>query len=114
MTKFTQKSFAVHAPGSKQYADNWERTFRASNDSDNEATPVGFPKPSDVELKEIADLRASGDKAWERGDKSGSDGYHREASALSRKFGLNVERCVKCGVYDEARRMSQHLREKHS
>lgn len=28
MTKFTQKSFTVAAPGTKEYADNWERTFR--------------------------------------------------------------------------------------
>lgn len=28
MTKFTQKSFSVTGPGTKEYADNWERTFR--------------------------------------------------------------------------------------
>ncbi len=26
--KYTQKSFSVSSPGSKSYADNWERTFR--------------------------------------------------------------------------------------
>lgn len=25
---YTKKSFSVNAPGSKTYADNWERTFR--------------------------------------------------------------------------------------
>lgn len=26
---YTKKSFAVGAPGTKEYAENWERTFRA-------------------------------------------------------------------------------------
>jgi hypothetical protein len=25
---YTKKSFSVNAPGSKSYAENWERTFR--------------------------------------------------------------------------------------
>jgi hypothetical protein len=25
---YTKKSFAVGAPGTKEYAENWERTFR--------------------------------------------------------------------------------------
>ena len=31
MTMFTNKSFSVGAPASKQYQDNWERTFRGGN-----------------------------------------------------------------------------------
>jgi len=26
--KYTQKSFSVASPGTREYADNWERTFR--------------------------------------------------------------------------------------
>ena len=27
--KYTQKSFSVASPGTREYADNWERTFRS-------------------------------------------------------------------------------------
>ncbi len=63
---------------------------------------------TEADFPEIVALRKKGDEAWEHGKKAIADAYHREASDLAGKHGLNVVKCDRCGGYWYARELPTH------
>jgi len=52
---YTKKSFSVNAPGSKSYADNWERTFRRPLTGERECAAVDL-RGASCGLNAVADF----------------------------------------------------------
>ncbi len=47
---YTKKSFQVNAPGTQEYADRWEQTFRGKTDVDQNANYPGTITLADLTL----------------------------------------------------------------
>jgi len=115
VTNFTKKSFSVGAPGTEQYRQNWERTFRArcgSRPKHNEQhvcslplghegihyaeapgmsfswpnEPASCAPPREADFPAVMELRHAADRAWEKGRKEEADRLHSEAAELFRKL----------------------------
>jgi hypothetical protein len=99
--KYTQKSFNS-SPSTQAYRDNFDRIFRRSK------IDSGFPDVPDGLEQRIKEFHKRGDRCWEDGDKSASDGCHHEAYALGEPYGLNPVKCGQCGVYVPKRGLAEH------
>jgi len=110
MTNFTKKSFSVGAPGTEQYRQNWERTFRTRcgarqhpggktgpecqlplnheglHYAEMPGASISWEPPCEADFPAVMELRHAADRAWARGNKADADQLHSEAAELFRKL----------------------------